>query len=180
MWNASSRHLHIFLCSTYYFFTLSTVFCWIVSIFYILWKKSLSLSRSWRLFCFSPKIFLIYRSNLQETGFLVYVMGCHFFTYRYPYPFDPTSFVEKTILVALQLPFCQTDGCICVVLFLIMFCSISPLVYPWPVPVINNSCSMIRLETGSTGPLSLFFFSITFTVLGPLHFHVNLESAHLS
>jgi len=74
-----------------------------------------------------------------ETVFLVYVMGCHFFffTYhRYPYPFDPTSFVEKPILVALQLHFCQTGGCICVGLFLIMFCSISPLVCPWPVPII--------------------------------------------
>lgn len=61
----------------------------LVLAFFVSCERNLCLFRGReRLFCFSPKVVLIYHSNLQETGFLVYVMGCHFFTYRYPYPFD--------------------------------------------------------------------------------------------
>lgn len=136
MWNASSRHLLIFLFYLLVTFSLSVLssvelLAFFVSCEIFVFIKVVKII----LFFFKSFFDLPFKSTRNWVFSVCYVLS-FLFTYRYAYPFDPTSFVEKTILVALQLHFCQTGGCVCVGLFLIVLCSVSPLVCPWPVPVI--------------------------------------------
>lgn len=79
----------------------------------------------------------------KELGVLSVLSVVVFFTYRYPYPFDPALFIEQTIFTAQWHHFYQARGCICVDVLLDSFVPLVHLSVFEPVPFCLTNCGFI-------------------------------------